>query len=136
MVLLLYKTMISTYKVASDDRLLWEREPLKPIYKLLFQTTNECGMFIKRYTGKSRPSASNPSFSNGQSLRPNLERLFSLSVSQKADEFIRGFEDLREQLDSGVAKDTLVVTLGVRDKVDILGMSLELTRKRTLTQSD
>ncbi|KAK0440357.1 hypothetical protein EV421DRAFT_796917 [Armillaria borealis] len=112
-VLRLYEAMILTYKAASDDRLLWRRKPLEPIYKSLFQTTNECGVFIKMYMGKSRP-----------------KRLFSLHLSPKAEGFIQGFVDLREQLNSGIVKDTLVVTLGVRDKVDILVMQTLLQRLR------
>ncbi|PBK84337.1 hypothetical protein ARMGADRAFT_610783 [Armillaria gallica] len=105
----LYKAMITAYKEASDDRLLWQRKQLEPIYKALFQTTNECGMLVMRYTNKNR-----------------VRRFFSLDVSQKAEEFIQGFSNLREQLDSGVAKDVLVVTLGVRARVDILGMRMSL----------
>ena len=50
--------MIMTYKEAIDDRLLWHRKQLEPIYKSLFQTTNECGMLIKGYTKKNRFSVS------------------------------------------------------------------------------
>ncbi len=50
--------MITTYREASDDRLLWQQKQLEPIYKSLFQTTNECGMFINGYVKKNRISAS------------------------------------------------------------------------------
>ncbi|KAK0235058.1 hypothetical protein EDD85DRAFT_65629 [Armillaria nabsnona] len=112
-VLRLYKAMITTYKEASDDRLLWQVKQLEPIYKALFQTTNECGMLIMRYTNKNR-----------------VRRFFSLDVSQKAEEFIQGFANLRVQLDSGVAKDALVVTLGVRANVDMLTMKKRLRELR------
>ncbi len=47
--------MITTYEEASNDRLvLWQQKKLEPIYKLLFQTTTECGMLIKGYMNKSR----------------------------------------------------------------------------------
>ncbi|PBK89116.1 hypothetical protein ARMGADRAFT_352384 [Armillaria gallica] len=116
-VLLLYEAMITTYKEASDERLLWQRKQLETIYKLLFQTTNECAMFIKRYTNKNR-----------------IKRFFSLNISQKAGEFIRGFADLREQLHSGVAKDVLVVTLGVGARVDTLVMRMSLQDLKPMQQ--
>ncbi len=124
--------MITTYKEASDNRLLWRRKQLEPIYKALFQTTNECGMLIMRYTNKNRVSTSHRSISKGQYLRPILGRFVSLDVSQKAEEFIQGFANLREQLDSGVAKDALVVTLSVRANIDMLSMSLQSTQKCAL----
>ncbi|SJL09166.1 uncharacterized protein ARMOST_12542 [Armillaria ostoyae] len=104
-VLRLYEAMIMTYREASDDHLLWQQKQLELIYKLLFQTTTECGMLIKRYTNKS-----------------HFKHFFSLNVMQKAEDFIQGFANLWEQLDLGVAKDALVVTLGVRANVDILAM--------------
>ncbi|KAK0235092.1 hypothetical protein EDD85DRAFT_967501 [Armillaria nabsnona] len=104
-VLRLYKVMIETYKEATDDHQLWGQERLKPIYKLLFQTTNECRMLIEGYMNKNR-----------------LKHIVSLDVTRKAKEFIQGFANLREQLNLGVAKDALVVTLGVRAKVDVLAM--------------
>ncbi|SJL09142.1 uncharacterized protein ARMOST_12518 [Armillaria ostoyae] len=112
-VLRLYEAMITTYKEASDDRLLWKQTRLEPIYKSLFQTTNECRMLIEGYTNKNR-----------------LKRLFSLNVTQKAEEFIQGFENLRKQLNSGVAKDALAVTLGVRAEVDSLAMRMSLQELR------
>ncbi|KAK0421920.1 hypothetical protein EV421DRAFT_589816 [Armillaria borealis] len=112
-VLRLYEVMIMTYKEASDYRRLWQQQKLAPIYKSLFQTTNECGMLIKGYTNKTR-----------------FKRFFSLNVTQKAEEFIQGFANLREQLNSGVAKDALVVTLGVRANVDILAMKTLLQELR------
>ncbi|SJL09132.1 uncharacterized protein ARMOST_12508 [Armillaria ostoyae] len=104
-VLRLYEAMVLTYKAASDDRLLWKQKSLEPIYKSLFQTTTECTLLIKRYTGENR-----------------LKHIFSPRVTQKVEELIEGFAKLREQLDSGVAKDTLVTIQDVRDKVDILVM--------------
>ncbi len=50
-------------------------------------------------------------------------------MTQKAEEFIQGFANLREQLNLGVAKDTLVVALGVRANVGILGMSLQMAQQ-------
>ncbi|KAK0443059.1 uncharacterized protein EV420DRAFT_1649347 [Desarmillaria tabescens] len=105
----LYEAMLTTYKEASDDRLLWKRKHLEPIYKSLFRTTNECGMLIKRYTNKNR-----------------IKRFFSMDMSQKAEEFIQGFAKLREQLDSGVAKDALVVMLGVGVRVDKFDIRMSL----------
>ncbi|PBK66183.1 hypothetical protein ARMSODRAFT_372131 [Armillaria solidipes] len=112
-VLRLYEAMITTYKEASDYRQLWQQQKLAPIYKSLFQTTNECGMLIKGYTNKNR-----------------FKRFFSLNVTQKAEEFIQGFANLREQLKSGVAKGALVVTLGVRAKVNTLAMRRSLWELR------
>ncbi|KAK0437751.1 uncharacterized protein EV420DRAFT_1342533 [Desarmillaria tabescens] len=108
-VLELYEAMITTYKEARDDRMLWQQERLRPIYISLFQITNECGMFIKRYTNKN-----------------SFKRFFSIDTSQKAKEFIQGFAKLREQLDSGVAKDMLIVTLGVRVRVDKFDIRMSL----------
>ncbi|KAK0235107.1 hypothetical protein EDD85DRAFT_954627 [Armillaria nabsnona] len=110
-VLRLYEATIIAYKEASDDRMLWQRKQLEPIYKSLFQTTNECGMLIQSYMNKNR-----------------FKRFLSMNVSQKAEEFIRGFANLREQLDSGVAKDVLVVTLGIGASVDIVGTEISLQR--------
>ncbi|KAK0235056.1 hypothetical protein EDD85DRAFT_938360 [Armillaria nabsnona] len=104
-VLRLYEAMVLTYKVASDDRLLWKQNKLEPIYKSLFQTTAECAMLIKRYIRRNR-----------------LKHIFSTRVTQKVEELIEDFAKLREQLDSGIAKDTLLVILGIRDKVDMLTM--------------
>ncbi|SJL09130.1 uncharacterized protein ARMOST_12506 [Armillaria ostoyae] len=109
LVLRLYEAMILTYKAASDDRLLWKQKKLKPIYTSLFHTTNECGMLIKRYTGKNR-----------------LQHILSLRVTQKAEELIEGFANLRQQLDSGVPKDTLVVTQDVRAEAGIVAMEILL----------
>ncbi|PBK89084.1 hypothetical protein ARMGADRAFT_351318 [Armillaria gallica] len=117
-VLRLYEAMIMTYKEASDYRQLWQEERLQPIYKALFQTTSDCGMFIKRYTNKNR-----------------IKRLLLRNVTENAEEFIQEFANLRKQLKSGVAKDTLVATLGVRANVDILAMKTllqELKAKREL----
>ncbi|KAK0437757.1 uncharacterized protein EV420DRAFT_1651737 [Desarmillaria tabescens] len=108
-VLQLYDAMITTYTEASDDRMLWQQKQLKPIYISLFQITNECGMFIKRYMNKNR-----------------FKCLFSLNVSQTAKEFIKGLANLREQLNLGVAKDVLAVTLGVRVCVGIYGVQMLL----------
>ncbi|KAK0235077.1 hypothetical protein EDD85DRAFT_954607 [Armillaria nabsnona] len=102
-VLRLYEAMITTYKEASNYRQLWQEERLQPIYKALFQTTSDCGMFIKRYTNKNR-----------------IKRLLLRNMTENAEEFIQGFANLRKQLKLGVAKDALVVTLGVRANVDIL----------------
>ncbi|PBK59540.1 hypothetical protein ARMSODRAFT_775903 [Armillaria solidipes] len=104
-VLRLYGAMITTYKEASNYRQLWQEERLQPIYKTLFQTTSDCGMFIKRYTNKNR-----------------IKRLLLRNVTENAEEFIQEFANLRKQLKSGVAKDTLVATLGVRANVDIFAM--------------
>ncbi|KAK0440358.1 hypothetical protein EV421DRAFT_1962432 [Armillaria borealis] len=104
-VLRLYEAMILTYKAASDDRLLWKQKKLKPIYETLFRTTNECGMLIKRYTGKNR-----------------LKHVFSLRVTQKTGELIEDFANLRQQLDLGVAKDALVVIQDVRAEAGIVAM--------------
>ncbi len=57
-------------------------------------------------------------------------------MKQKAEEFIQGFTNLRKQLGSDVAKDGLVVTLGIGAKVDTLGMSLRIAQKRALNQSE
>ncbi|PBK89080.1 hypothetical protein ARMGADRAFT_351055 [Armillaria gallica] len=104
-ILQLYEAMIMTYKDASNNRELWQRKQLEPSYIALFQITNECGMFIRGYAKKNR-----------------IKRFFSLDVKQKAEEFIQGFTNLRKQLGSDVAKDGLVVTLGVGAKVDTLAM--------------
>ncbi|SJL09151.1 uncharacterized protein ARMOST_12527 [Armillaria ostoyae] len=88
---------------ASNYRQLWQEERLQPIYKVLFQTTSDCGMFIKRYTNKSR-----------------IKRLLLRNMTENAEEFIQEFANLRKQLKSGVAKDMLVATLGVRANIDIL----------------
>ncbi|SJL09139.1 uncharacterized protein ARMOST_12515 [Armillaria ostoyae] len=104
-VLRLYEAMITTYKEASNYRQLWQEERLQPMYKALFQTTSDCGMFIKRYTNKNR-----------------IKRLLLRNVTENAEEFIQEFANLRKQLKSGVGKDTLVATLGVRANVDILAM--------------
>ncbi|KAK0421923.1 hypothetical protein EV421DRAFT_1951051 [Armillaria borealis] len=112
-VLRLYEAMIMTYKEASDDRQLWRRKRLEPIYKSLFQTMNECGMLIKGYTNKN-----------------HFKRFFSLNLPQKAEEFIQGFANLCEQLKSGVAKDAFVVTLGVRVNVNTLATKLALQELR------
>ncbi len=53
-------------------------------------------------------------------------------MTENAEEFTQEFANLCKQLKSGVAKDTLVATLGVRANVDILGMSLRITQECTL----
>ncbi len=40
------------------------------------------------------------------------------------EEFIEGFANLRQQLDSGVAKDAFIVTQDVRAEAGIVGVSL------------
>ncbi len=45
--------MITTYKEASVDHLLWQEKQLESIYISLFQITNECGLFINRYTNRN-----------------------------------------------------------------------------------
>ncbi|KAK0495716.1 hypothetical protein EDD18DRAFT_1354219 [Armillaria luteobubalina] len=112
-VLQLYKVMILTYKEASNDHLLWQQPRLKPIYESLFHTTNECGMLIKRHMGKN-----------------HLKQILSLSVKQKAEELIQGFETLQKQLASGVIKDTLTMTLDVSERLEILGVKQSLQELR------
>lgn len=70
--------MITAYKEASDNRLLWQRKQLEPIYKALFQTTNECGMLVMRYTNKNRVSTSIIHFERVIYLRP-ISRTFLFS---------------------------------------------------------
>ncbi|KAK0477903.1 hypothetical protein IW261DRAFT_255144 [Armillaria novae-zelandiae] len=123
LVLDLYVTMLDAYHDACENEILQKRDRLYSIYECLFQQTIECSYFIEGYAKKGFV---------GQIFTPNL--------SEKANDFRKGFETLREKLQSDIAEETLVVTLGTRQIVDELAMrellrdirpSIELRPKST-----
>ncbi|SJL16194.1 uncharacterized protein ARMOST_19713 [Armillaria ostoyae] len=99
----LYKDMISVYEEFSKDDILEQRDRLKGIYSSLFKQTIECAMFIEGYAKKS-----------------GIEHLFATDVSGQAENFRQAFADLKCQLSMKVAKESIIVTLGVQNSVDIL----------------
>ncbi|KAK0438250.1 hypothetical protein EV421DRAFT_2037891 [Armillaria borealis] len=104
-VLDLYKVMISVYEEASKDHILQQRDRLQGIYKSLFKQTIECAMFIEGYAKKSR-----------------IGRLVTIDISVQAENFHQAFTDLKGQLSMGLAKEAVIVTLGVQKSVDDLTM--------------
>ncbi|PBK66608.1 hypothetical protein ARMSODRAFT_1006001 [Armillaria solidipes] len=110
-VLDLYKVMISVYEEASKDYILQQRDGLRGTYSLLFKQTIECAIFIEGYAKKSR-----------------IGRLFTMDISGQAEKFRQAFADLKGKLSMGLAKEAVIVTLGVQKSVDDLVMR-ELLRK-------
>ncbi|KAK0493869.1 hypothetical protein EDD18DRAFT_1107838 [Armillaria luteobubalina] len=123
LVLDLYVTMLDSYHDACENEILRRRDRLYGIYQCLFQQTIECSYFIEGYARKGFI---------GQIFTPNL--------LDKANDFRKGFETLRKKLQSGIAEETLVVTLGTQQLVEELAMreslrgirpSIELKPKST-----
>ncbi|SJL00968.1 uncharacterized protein ARMOST_04282 [Armillaria ostoyae] len=107
----LYKVMISVYEAFSKDDILEQRDRLKGIYSSLFKQTMECAMFIEGYAKKTE-----------------IEKIFTMDISVQAENFHQAFTDLKGQLSMGLAKEAVIVTLGVQKSVDDLVMR-ELLRK-------
>ncbi|KAK0492541.1 hypothetical protein EDD18DRAFT_461604 [Armillaria luteobubalina] len=105
LVLDLYVTMLDSYHDACENEILRRRDQLYGIYQCLFQQTIECSYFIEGYARKGFI---------GQIFTPNL--------LDKANDFRKGFETLRKKLQSGIAEETLVVTLGTQQLVEELAM--------------
>ncbi|SJL17821.1 uncharacterized protein ARMOST_21383 [Armillaria ostoyae] len=105
LVLDLYSTMLSAYRDASEDEILQRRDRLYPVYECLFEQTIECSYFIEGYAKKGI-----------------IGKILTSNLSVKAQDFQQGFERLREKLQSGIVKETLIVTLGTRQLVDELTM--------------
>ncbi|KAK0215452.1 hypothetical protein IW262DRAFT_218758 [Armillaria fumosa] len=117
LVLDLYVTMLDAYHDACENEILRRRDRLYGIYECLFQQTIECSYFIEGYAKKGFI---------GQIFTPNL--------LDKANDFRKGFETLRMKLQSGIAEETLVVTLGTRQLVDELAMRELLRDLRSSTE--
>ncbi len=49
------------------------------------------------------------------------EHLFEMDVSGQAEIFRQAFINLKRQLSMGLAKEAVIVTLGVQKSVDVLG---------------
>ncbi|PBK98170.1 hypothetical protein ARMGADRAFT_1161666 [Armillaria gallica] len=107
----LYKVMISVYEAFSKDDILGRRDRLKGIYSSLFKQTLECAMFIEGYAKKT-----------------GMEKFFTMDISVQAEIFHQAFIDLKGQLSMGLAKEAVIVTLGVQKSVDDMIMR-ELLRK-------
>ncbi|KAK0234412.1 hypothetical protein EDD85DRAFT_792463 [Armillaria nabsnona] len=101
-VLDLYVEMISVYEEASKKDILQQRDGLHGTYSSLFKQTIECAMFIEGYAKKS-----------------GIGRLFTIDISGQAEKFHRGFADLKDQLTRGFARESVIVTLGVQELVNI-----------------
>ncbi|KAK0458660.1 uncharacterized protein EV420DRAFT_1543618 [Desarmillaria tabescens] len=108
LVLNLYDTMLNVYLNASEDEILQRRDWLHRVYECLFEQTIECSYFIEGYVKK------------------RIGGMFTLNLSDKAKEFCEGFKHLRNQLHDDVAKDGLVVTLGIQEQVNELSTYLNL----------
>ncbi|PBK82580.1 hypothetical protein ARMGADRAFT_730706 [Armillaria gallica] len=109
--------MLSAYRDASEDEILRKRDRLYPVYSCLFEQTIECSYFIEGYAKKSI-----------------MGTIFTPNLSVKAKDFQEGFEKLREKLQSGIAKETLIVTLGTHQLVDELAMRELLQDLRPSTE--
>ncbi|SJL17586.1 uncharacterized protein ARMOST_21138 [Armillaria ostoyae] len=101
----LYADMISTYEDFSKDNILEQRVRLQGIYNSLFKQTIECAIFIEGYAKKS-----------------GITHLFEMNISCQAAKFRQAFVDLKYHLSMGLAKEAVIVTLGVQKSVDILVM--------------
>ncbi|KAK0191802.1 hypothetical protein F5146DRAFT_1224444 [Armillaria mellea] len=117
LVLDLYATMLSTYRDASDDEILRRRDRLYPVYECLFEQTIECSYFIEGYANKG-----------------TVGKVLTSNLSVKAIDFQQGFDKLREKLQSGIIKETLIVILGTRQLVDELTMRELLRDLRPRTE--
>ncbi|KAK0481276.1 hypothetical protein IW261DRAFT_1562554 [Armillaria novae-zelandiae] len=98
----LYAEMISVYEEASKDNILQHRDGLHGTYSSLFKQTIECALFIEGYAKKS-----------------GIGCLFTLDISGKAKEFLEAFDDLKDQLTRGLARESVIITLGVQELVNI-----------------
>ncbi len=49
------------------------------------------------------------------------EHLFEMDISGQAAKFRQAFVDLKHRLSMGLAKEVVIVTLGMQKSVDILG---------------
>ncbi|PBK98114.1 hypothetical protein ARMGADRAFT_568599 [Armillaria gallica] len=101
----LYKVMISVYQEFSKDDILQQRDRLQGIYNSLFKQTIECAMFIEGYAKKS-----------------GIGRLVTMDISEKAKDFHQAFTDLKGQLSMGLAKEVVIVTLGVQESMNVMLM--------------
>ncbi|PBK88460.1 hypothetical protein ARMGADRAFT_1084414 [Armillaria gallica] len=102
-VLNLYAEMISVYEEASKNDILQKRDGLHGTYSSLFKQTIECAMFIEGYAKKS-----------------GIENLSAMdTVSVQAEKFHQAFAGLKDQLTRGLARESVIVTLGVQDLVNV-----------------
>ncbi|KAK0473088.1 hypothetical protein IW261DRAFT_718627 [Armillaria novae-zelandiae] len=108
----LYNVMISAYEDFGKDDILKEHARLKGIYDSLFRQTIECALFIEGYAKKSV-----------------IERLVKMDISDEAKKFGQAFVDLKNRLSIAfakeaviIAKETVIVTLGVQKSVDLILM--------------
>ena len=118
----LYADMISAYEDFSKDDILEQRARLQGIYNSLFKQTIECAIFIEGYAKKSRIGMP-LSRSHFMISDRSSEHLFATDVSGQAENFRQAFADLKCQLSMKVAKESIIVTLGVQNSVDILSES-------------
>ncbi|KAK0211849.1 hypothetical protein IW262DRAFT_337373 [Armillaria fumosa] len=98
--------MISTYEEFSKgkDDILKEHDRFRGIYGCLFKQTIECTIFIEGYANKSE-----------------IGRLLTMDISDQAEKFSYAF-DLKSQLSMELSKESVIVTLGVQENVDLLVM--------------
>ncbi|PBK98181.1 hypothetical protein ARMGADRAFT_1075044 [Armillaria gallica] len=105
----LYAEMISVYEEASKKDILQQRDGLHGTYSSLFKQTIECALFIEGYAKKS-----------------GIGRLFTIDISGQAAKFHQAFAGLKDQLTRGFARESVIVTLGVQELVNIQIMMLHL----------
>ncbi|KAK0442802.1 uncharacterized protein EV420DRAFT_1072271 [Desarmillaria tabescens] len=110
----LYVTMISTYEQAISQEILSKRESLKTVYDALFQHTIECSTFIRGYVNKT-------------SLAERITRAF---LSDTAEEFCEGFEDLRKMLLLNIVAEALAVALSTQEDAEEIKMRQTLRELR------
>ncbi len=115
----LYKVMISVYQEFSKDDILQQRDRLQGIYNSLFKQTIECAMFIEGYAKKSGIGM-HLSFNYFMVLTTFPGRLVTMDISEKAKNFHQAFTNLKGQLSTGLAKEAVIVTLGVQESMDVM----------------
>ncbi len=124
----LYITMLSAFEQASRHEILQNRENLKTVYDALFQHTIECSIFIKGYVNNKSWAGAAVHFLAllTDTHGPPSGHISRAFLSDKAEEFCDGFEDLRDQLLSNIIAENLAVTLAVLEKVEEIGAHLNI----------
>ncbi len=124
----LYATMLSTYEQASQDKLWNEQDHLQSVYDSLFKHTIECSIFIKGYMQRGAGMA-DQTFILSLDLQLCVGQMFTMNLLDKAKEFREGFEDLQDQLLSGITKETLFVTPKPREEIEDTSMCIYFCMK-------
>ncbi len=115
----LYKVMISVYQEFSKDDILQQCDRLQGIYNSLFKQTIECTMFIEGYAKKSGIGM-HLSLNYFMVLTMFPGCLVTMDILEKAKNFHQAFTNLKGQLSMGLAKEAVIVTLGVQESMDVM----------------